>query len=1414
MSHFLRRIPFLILTLGLFLPSAAQENLRFRRYSFEDGLSQLTVLSILQDKRGFMWFATQDGLNRFDGNEFLVFRPRQDDPSSISNAYVTALAEDSQGYLWAGTDSGLNRYDPLAERFRRFSSDPSNPRSLVEDNVTALLASRNGDIWVGTSKGLDRFDPGSESFAHFRNVPQDPASLSQDSILALYEDSQGFVWVGTEGGGVDRLNRGTGHFDRFLPGTTVRNVIDDGDGTFWVGTDEGLARLDPRSGRTEWFRSNPDQPASLAFNQVHALLKDPAGRLWIGTRFGLDRLERKTMGFVHFKNDPLETNSLSDNYVQSLALDDSGGLWVGTGGGLARLDLVSTPFRILRDKSSTPSTSARNYVRAILEDGQGNLWLGTQAGLHLTNRKAGIRANFENDPRRPDTLSSNAVRALAIDPSGFVWVGTDGGGLNRLDPPRKSFTRFRHDPNDPGSLSWDNIRFLHVTRDGSLWVATLGGGLDRFDRATRSFRHYRHDPHDPSSISENRVYTLYEDRAGSLWVGTWGGGLDRLDIATGRFEHFRHDPYDHFSLSDVNILSILEDHRGTLWVGTRGGGLCRLDPENRARKRFVVYGENEGLPNEMFYAILEDDAGFLWISHNRGLSRFDPRTAKTKTFTLSDGLQSLEFNGNSRFKSPSGEMFFGGVNGVNAFFPGRIRDNLVRPPVALTGLQIFGRPAPIGPNPEGRTVLSESIVSAKTVFLSYKDKMITFSFAALHFAAPENNQYAYMLEGLDKQWNWAGNRHDATYTNLPPGRFVFRVKASNNDGRWNDEGVSVAVIVTPPFWRRLWFQLLAGVLVLGSLAGAVGNHTRNLQKQKRQLALKVEERTTELKSINRKLEGEAADRHWAEEALREEKLHLDLLIDNAPEAIVVVNREHRITRVNSEFTKMFGWESEEVLNRNLDSIVAAPGALDEAVNYTQDLDKGRPISFESRRVRKDGSLVDVEGIGAPIQVQGRAMGHFAIYRDISDRKRAEAAIGKRATQAAFINRVGQRVSSQLQIGPLLQEIVDAVSETFHYFAVLLFLLDESQNRLKLQALAGGYKNIIPNDLVVELGRGMIGTSASLGRSLVAADVSRDPYFVRLADEFTRSELTVPIRSGDKIIGVLDIQSIELAAFDDTDVAAMETLSSQLASAIDNARLYEEAQEELTQRRRVERMLKGMTDDLARSNKELEQFAYIASHDLQEPMRMVGSYVQLLARRYKGRLDQDADDFINFAADGASRMQNMINDLLAYSRVGMRGKAVAPTDSGAALDRALTNLKLIVAEKKATITRDPLPTLTADETQLTQLFQNLIGNAIKFQDKNAPRVHVSAALQDGAWLFSVRDNGIGIESRYQERIFEIFERLHRESEYRGTGIGLAICKRIVERHGGRIWVESQPGEGSTFFFTIPNSAGPDEKGKKG
>jgi PAS domain S-box-containing protein len=1400
-----RSLLFLAAMLGLCLLAVSQENPRFRRYSIEEGLSQSSVYAILQDARGFLWFATEDGLNRFDGYEFRIFRPDPESPDSLSCPYVTSLAEEAGRYLWAGTDSGgLNRFDIAAERFRHFDHDRDDPRSLSGNRITALLRDTQGRLWVGTWYGLDLFDPVSESFAHFRHDPADPASLSGNSVTALAEDSEGSVWVGAEDGSLNRLPKGENAFQRFPVGSSVRAVLAQA-GSVWAGTEGGLVRLDAGTGRSRVFRHVPADSRTLASDQVEELFTDRNGHLWVGMREGLDRFDSGNQTFVHFRNDPSDALSLSDDSILSFGQDRSGGLWIGTlSGGLSRLDQVRTAFHLLRDRSPSPSRKARNAILSVMEDKAGTLWIGTDAGLHLLNRQTGHRSGYEHDSRDPGSLSFNSVRAIVQDRRGTTWVGTDGGGLDRLDSGARRFIHYRHDPSDPESLASDTIRFLLEGPGGEIWVATLGAGLDKLDPATGRFAHHRHESTNPESLSDDRVYTLSWGRDGFLWVGTRGGGLNRLDPATGRFLHFRTDPLNPSSLRDNDVMSLLEDRAGTLWAGTRTG-LCRLDMRDRSRGRFTVYAGKEGLPNVTIYGLLEDEAGFLWLSHNRGLSRFDPRTGQVKNFGPGDGLQGLEFNGNSRFKSPSGEMFFGGINGLNAFFPGEIRDNPEIPPVAITGLQIFNRPVPVGPGPDGRVIIDRSPTAADAVHLGYRDNMITFSFAALHFSAPEDNQYAYKLEGFDRKWNEVGPRRLATYTNVRPGHYTFKVIASNNDGLWNERGASIAVIISPPFWGTLWFRVLAALAVLGAAVGAAGTRHLRVVRNRRELEAKVEERTAEISATNRRIQEEMAERRRAEEALRREKLNLDLLIDSAPEAIVVVDKNHRIARVNPEFSRLFGYGNEEVAGRPIDEVVASGDQRREAEGYTRKLGRGETIFFEGVRTGKGGRPVEVVGIGAPIQSGGEIQGHFAIYRDISDRRRAEEALRKRAAQAGIINRVGQRVGTTLEIGPLLEEIVDAVHETFGYYGVHLFLAEPNQNRLKLEAMAGGYKDVFPDGLTVDLGRGMIGTAALGGESQVSGDVRCDPHFVRLADEATQSELSVPIRGKDRLIGVLDIQSVELGAFDETDVAAIETLSTQIGSAIENARLYEAMQEELDLRLRMEKLLKDLTDDLARSNKELEQFAYVASHDLQEPLRMVGSYVQLLARRYRGRLDPDADAFINFAVDGASRMQDMINDLLAYSRVGTRGKPFAPTDCESALGRALGYLKLAISEKKAHVSHGPLPVVMADETQIIQLFQNLVGNAVKFHGPEPPEVHVSANQKNGEWEFAVRDNGIGIEPRYLERVFQIFERFHRDDRYPGTGIGLAICQRIVDRHGGRIWVESEPGRGSTFFFTIPRSA---------
>jgi signal transduction histidine kinase len=427
------------------------------------------------------------------------------------------------------------------------------------------------------------------------------------------------------------------------------------------------------------------------------------------------------------------------------------------------------------------------------------------------------------------------------------------------------------------------------------------------------------------------------------------------------------------------------------------------------------------------------------------------------------------------------------------------------------------------------------------------------------------------------------------------------------------------------------------------------------------------------------------------------------------------------------------------------------------------------------------------------------VGTIGITKDITERKRAEEEAQRRAAQATLTYEVGRRVSSKLELDALLSEIVTAVRDAFGYHNVTLMLVDDEDKHLTLQSISGGYADLFPGNLRLAIGEGMIGNAALTGKAQISGDVTADRHFVRKIGEATKSELAVPIKSGEVTIGVLDLQSDELNTFDKADVMVIETLADQVAVAIENARLYEQAQQEIAERRKAEEALALQAQAL---DAELEQIFFVASHHLQEPLRMVVSYSQLLEQRYKNELDEHADELISYAVNGATRIQALINDLLAFSRIGTRQRPLEPVDSGTIVDRALSYLKFLVEKSGAVVTRGILPTVLADEVQLTQLFQNLIDNAIKFRSDRPLEIHVSARQDGDQWEFTVRDNGIGIESQYSERIFQVFQRLHGPDEYSGTGIGLAISKKIVERHGGRIWVESELGKGSTFFFTIP------------
>jgi ligand-binding sensor domain-containing protein len=812
------------LTVALATPETPQ--LVFEQISVPQGLSQSIVTNIMQDRRGYLWFGTEDGLNLYDGYGFTVLRTDAQDPNSLSYNQITALYEDRSGVIWVGTfNGGLNRYLLEENRFIRFRADFHNPSSLSHDLVYALVEDRNRTLWIGTDGGLNRMDsrpdePGQAIFTRFVHEPGQAGSLADNHIRALAVDSTGNLWIGSDRG-ISLLPAGeTGSSaPNFMPlperdgdwyaltHDTVRTLLVDHTGALWIGAVHGLHRLrwgDGRHPELHSFYHRPADPCSLSNNHIWALLEDDAGNIWIGTDGGgINRYDPADNQFTSWRNNPHNANSLSHNEIRALFQDRSGLLWVGTyGGGVSKVDARPKRFTHYAYDPGHPEGLSQSIVWGIYEDPQGMLWIGTHGGgLNKLDRSSGRYTHYRAYPDRRDSLSHDIVRLVIPGHNGELWLGTNGGGICRFNPATGRFIRWMHEADNPRSLAHNEIRSLFLDDDGTLWIGTNGGGLDRLntrglDRTEPVFYHSRRNPADSTSIASDYIRFIHKDRQGHYWIGTQGGGLDRYDAAANRFIHHRQIPGRPGGLSSNYIFCMHEDSRGLFWLGSWGAGLIKFDPE---RKTFTSYSTRDGLPSDAIYGILEDKSGKLWFSSNNGLARFDPVTAECKNYSIRDGLQSNEFNGGSFFQSSHGEMFFGGINGFNAFFPDEIQDNPHIPPVVITSFRKMNR----------EVRLDRPLSEVKKLKLSHRDYFFSFEFAALDYTAPEKNRYAYKMEGLDQEWiTTSAHQRVAQYTTLPPGRYTFRVRGSNNDGVWNEEGRAIAITITPPFWQTRWFQIL------------------------------------------------------------------------------------------------------------------------------------------------------------------------------------------------------------------------------------------------------------------------------------------------------------------------------------------------------------------------------------------------------------------------------------------------------------------------------------------------------------------------------------------------------------------------------------------------------------------------------
>jgi signal transduction histidine kinase/ligand-binding sensor domain-containing protein/CheY-like chemotaxis protein len=838
-------------------PIPATRPMYFEHLTMRDGLSMSTINSILQDSHGYVWLATEAGLNRYDGYTVRQFRRDRGNPHGLASDYVWSMAEDAQGDLWLATDGGgVVRWERNTETFQQFRHDPQQPESLASDTVRALLIDSKGRIWAGTKdRGLDIFDPRTGTARHYRHRDSDAYSLPSDAIGALYTDHEGQVWVGSDGG----LSRYDSMVDGFVTygdamsaakirDPRVRAIREDHNGALWIGTvNDGLARLDQNGSRFTVFRHDAGDAHSLSHDHVWAVLEDSAKRLWVATADGLDLFDQKSESFVRYGHDADNPQSLRDGDVMSLYQDRGGVLWVGTReGGASHWNPRSW---LLGHYFSEAFRGAQ--IASFADDGAGKVWVGTMGSglIEIDSRNGSERRYGADKSSDGPQLSDERVMALLNDHRGSLWIGTMSGGLDRFDQASGKLRVYRSTAGDANTLPADGVMSLYEDRLGTLWIGTFRGGLASIDPASDKITRYPYGAAAPNSLSSSRASAIVEDSLGNLWIGTVGGGLNLLERKSGRFYTYRRDDRDPKSLSDDTVYALHIDPHGDLWVGTAGGGLDRVvgTSANPQAVQFENQSGLRGMPSQVVYGIESDREGRLWLSTNNGLARFDTRSHTVKIFHQVHGLQDDEFNINAHFRSAEGILYFGGNHGFNAFLPNLIASEGTAPPVVLTMVSKLNQP-----------LTAQELPSAtRPLALAYDDKLVTLDFSALDFTSPADNHYSYRLEGFDAGWIDAGTAHRATYANLDAGNYTFKVRASNADGIWSEDSLAIPVHVAPAPWNTLPARIVYFLIGLGVLA-----YLWRFQRQRRARELRysreleqtVRIRTHELEERNQQLQ--------------------------------------------------------------------------------------------------------------------------------------------------------------------------------------------------------------------------------------------------------------------------------------------------------------------------------------------------------------------------------------------------------------------------------------------------------------------------------------------------------------------------------------------------------------------------------
>jgi signal transduction histidine kinase/ligand-binding sensor domain-containing protein/DNA-binding response OmpR family regulator len=835
---------------------AQQDQIQFSRIDLSNGLSHNQVNSILKDSKGFLWFGTLSGLNRYDGYQFKTFRHEAGDTTSIADDFITNIFELPDHKLYLETRSGANVYDNINQSFIRNVKGYLKGLNIDAREIRDILKDADGNFWFNaTADGLFKYDVSTRRTLHFTGNGSKGSTLAKAPVAAIHKGPEGDIWVIHQDKSIEALDHKTGRvtrrIDLFRQTTSTAlaeyKLFVDSSSDLWIYTlnnQHGIDYYSPRSGVKRYIDKGP---AGLNNNLINGILQDSNGLIWIGTDHGgINLLDKRNFRISYLVNREDDVKSIGQNSITSLYKDDAGIIWIGTfKKGISFYHEKILKFPLYRHQLANPHGLTYDDVNRFVEDEKGNLWIGTNGGgLFYLNRKTGQFTRYAHQASNPNSLSNDIIVSLYIDKQKILWIGTYFGGLSSFDG--KNFKHYRHNPQDPKSLADDRVWDIVEDRQGRLWVGTLSGGLDRLNRSTGTFTHKKAGQ--PNSVGSDFISCLLEDRQGNLWIGS-SDGIDQLTPG-GRFVHFKNEPGKANTLINNIVYDLMQDSYGFIWIATREG-LSRLNPKTRQFKNF---GSKEGLTEKATLKIVEDDSRNLWVSTSNGLFKILVKKLEPTGFSYSfrkydehDGLQGSAFNANAGYRTRAGELLFGGANGFNLFRPENIRSDNSKPAIVLTGLQIANQAVGIGQPLDGQLILNKSIVFTDTLNLRYDQNGLTFEFAALNFFSPRKIKYQYKLEGFDQGWQeLPGDIRRAAYTNIDPGEYTFKVRSTDASGNWVNNDASLKIFISPPLWRTnvayiFYVLVIGGTLLLMRKRGIQRAREEFMVEQERQQAKRMHE---------------------------------------------------------------------------------------------------------------------------------------------------------------------------------------------------------------------------------------------------------------------------------------------------------------------------------------------------------------------------------------------------------------------------------------------------------------------------------------------------------------------------------------------------------------------------------------------